>query len=226
MDPQDGRCHIGIPGRASIPFMAVDIVVDVVLTGVFIYLLRPVVKMHGLNKVSAVVGMDESHMPRTEKERNDTAIQKNIRTLLWKSLIGALLIMIPTVANMIQFYLVHGRELALVCLTICTVDVSWDAVIMHWLTFGSAEQERNLSKATESSDLPLKKRASTNSNEICAVCKAKSAATLPLVAPTILATSKELPHPPRLTPSSSHTLSVEYERRTGSSDSILPVPKG
>lgn len=122
MNANDGRCHMGIPGKASIPFMSVDIVVDVVLTGVFIYLLRPVVRMHGLTKMSNVVGIDKIRKLRTEKEKHDTAVQKNIKILLRKSLIGSLLIMIPTVANMIQFYIMQGKELALVCLILCTID--------------------------------------------------------------------------------------------------------
>ncbi|OAG12864.1 uncharacterized protein CC84DRAFT_1080632 [Paraphaeosphaeria sporulosa] len=122
MEADVGRCHMGIPGKASIPFMSVDIVVDVALTGVFVYLLRPAVKMHGLNKMNHVFKVPKSQMLGVAKELHDTTVRKNIRTLLWKSLIGSLLIMIPTVANMIQFYVMHGRELALVCLALCTID--------------------------------------------------------------------------------------------------------
>lgn len=122
MVPEDGRCHIGIPGRASIPFMVMDIVVDVALTSVFVYLLRPVVKVHFLSKILAALGIRSMPTSEVEDERNDTVVQRNIRTLLRKSLIGGLLIMIPTVANMVQFYIMNGKELALICLTICTFD--------------------------------------------------------------------------------------------------------
>lgn len=127
MDPSDGRCHMGIPGKASIPFMAVDIAVDAALTAVFFYLLRPVVKLHGLSTISGVfVGTKAGSRLRMqgsqEKDKRETAVQRNIRILLWKSLIGSMLIMLPTIANMVQFYITKGRELALICLTLCTLD--------------------------------------------------------------------------------------------------------
>ncbi|KAF2447683.1 hypothetical protein P171DRAFT_354953 [Karstenula rhodostoma CBS 690.94] len=134
MEADDGRCHMGIPGKASIPFMSVDIVVDVVLTSVFIYLLRPVVKMHGLNKTH-VVRVPKSPILGREEEVHGTAMRKSIRKLLWKSLIGSLLIMIPTIANMIQFYIMQGRELALICLTLCTLDGKCDCLSVYTNTW-------------------------------------------------------------------------------------------
>jgi hypothetical protein len=98
--------------------------------------------------------------------RKETNIQRAIRILLWKSLFGSMLIMLPTVANMVQFYIMNGEELALICLTLCIVDgkshkptnsasctltngntVSWDTVVIHWLTFGSAEAEKDLTRS-------------------------------------------------------------------------------
>lgn len=147
----DGRCHMGIPGKASIPFMVVDISVNVALTGVFFYLLRPVVKLHGLNTISGVFGKTTVKDLGTSQAKTETAVQRNIRILLWKSLFGSMLIMLPTIANMVQFYITSGRELALICLSLCVADVSWDAVVIHWLTFGSAEAERELARSTQES---------------------------------------------------------------------------
>ncbi len=147
----DGRCHIGIPGKASIPFMAVDISVNIALTGVFFYLLRPVVKLHGLNTISGVFVKHSAKASEASQGRKETSVQRNIRILLWKSLLGSMLIMLPTIANMVQFYITHGRELALLCLSLCVADVSWDAVVIHWLTFGSAEAEKELTRSAQES---------------------------------------------------------------------------
>jgi hypothetical protein len=147
----DGRCHMGIPGGASIPFMAVDIGVDIALTTVFFYLLRPLVKLHGLNTLSGVFGRATVKIPHIEQASKETPVQRNIRILLWKSLLGSMLIMLPTIANMVQFYITGGRELALICLALCVADVSWDAVVIHWLTFGSVEAERDLPRSTQES---------------------------------------------------------------------------
>ncbi|KAF2626505.1 hypothetical protein BU25DRAFT_459617 [Macroventuria anomochaeta] len=147
----DGRCHMGIPGQASIPFMVIDISVNAALTVVFFYLLRPVVKLHGLNTISGVFGKNTLKNPNTPQAKKETAVQRNIRILLWKSLIGSMLIMLPTIANMVQFYITGGRELALICLALCVADVGWDAVVIHWLTFGSAESEKELTRSTQES---------------------------------------------------------------------------
>ncbi|KAJ4370858.1 hypothetical protein N0V86_008551 [Didymella sp. IMI 355093] len=147
----DERCHMGIPGQASIPFMVVDISVNVALTGVFFYLLRPVAKLHGFNTSSGVFGKSTIKDPDTPQAWKETAVQRNIRILLWKSLFGSMLIMLPTIANMVQFYITGGRELALICLSLCVADVSWDAVVIHWLTFGSAEAEKELTRSAQES---------------------------------------------------------------------------
>lgn len=147
----DGRCHMGIPGRASIPFMVVDISVNAALTAVFFYLLRPVVKIHGLNTVSGVFARHSKKHSDTPQAKAETSVQRNIRILLWKSLLGSMLIMLPTIANMVQFYITRGEEVALICLSLCVADVSWDAVIIHWLTFGSAEAEKELTRSAQES---------------------------------------------------------------------------
>ncbi|KAF2014116.1 hypothetical protein BU24DRAFT_349306 [Aaosphaeria arxii CBS 175.79] len=144
----DNRCYMGIPGKVSIPFMVVDIAVDVALTGVFFYLLRPLVSFHGIATLDGVFAANRERIVSVAGQQ-ETAVQKNIRALLWKSVAGSILIMLPTIANMIQFYITKGRELALICLGICVLDVTWDAIVIHWLTFGSVEAEQNLSKSLE-----------------------------------------------------------------------------
>lgn len=120
LNSQDGRCHMGIPGKVSIPFMTVDIAVDVALTAIFLYLLRPLVRLNG---ISTVLGVIRTKASTATVDREETPVQRNIRHLLYKSLIGSMLIMLPAVANMIQFYITKGHELAMVCLTVCTMDV-------------------------------------------------------------------------------------------------------
>ncbi|KAF2639785.1 hypothetical protein P280DRAFT_527346, partial [Massarina eburnea CBS 473.64] len=148
MNDQDGRCHLGITGRASITSMAVDMAVNSGLTGCFIYLLQPIVKIQGLTLREGFLEMigkrDMLQLPAHHGEV--TVVQRRISGLMWKSLIGSISIHIPMVALMIQFYVTEGRELALVCCTLCVIDVSWDAVVVHWLTFGSIEAEKDLTQ--------------------------------------------------------------------------------
>lgn len=131
----DGRCRIGLPPRVSFPLLCFDVVVNFLLTGVFFWLLRPVLDFHGLLKMSTWFGekfaSKVKHSIRKREAEVETSLEgaslksamnKNIKTLLWKCLLGSTLVMLPTVANMTQFYIMNSRELGWVCLTICTLD--------------------------------------------------------------------------------------------------------
>jgi hypothetical protein len=123
MRESDGRCHFGIPGIASIPGLAIDMFGGIGLTGLFFYLLRPVIKLHESEPVSGVLRLSMVRGASvTEKNRKETAVQHNIRILVWKSIVGGILVIIPTTANMIQFVITEGRELGMICLSICMLD--------------------------------------------------------------------------------------------------------
>ncbi|KAF1923939.1 uncharacterized protein M421DRAFT_425280 [Didymella exigua CBS 183.55] len=161
MHESDGRCHFGIESQASIPILSVNIITNVGLTGVFFYLLRPIIKLHGMPTVSAAL----SRTSKTEPviARGETAVQRNIKTLLTKSIIGAILIELPVAANMIQFLVTGGRELGMMCLAFCMGDVFWDALVIHWLTFGSsAAAEKDLLRSTDASSRRALTRQQSN----------------------------------------------------------------
>lgn len=153
MHESDGRCHFGIRSVASIPILSVNVFTNVLLTGVFFYLLQPVIKLHGMARVSAVFSRkSKSDTILAQPRGSESAVQKNIRTLLWKSIIGAILIELPVAANMIQFIVTRGQELGMMCLTFCMIDAFWDLLVIHWLTFGSsAAAEKHLLRSTETS---------------------------------------------------------------------------
>jgi hypothetical protein len=115
--------HFGIRGTASIPILAVNMFMDLVLTGVFLYLLRPVVTSSSAPYSSLALKSQCDRMePLMPMNTNETNVQRNIRTLLWKSIIGSLLIEIPMMANMIQFVITKGEELGTICLILCVVE--------------------------------------------------------------------------------------------------------
>jgi hypothetical protein len=123
MAASNGRCHFGIRGSASIPILAVNLFVDLVLTGVFFYLLRPSVRVPVLPTVSKLLkSWSNKDFVQTQDNSNETAAQRTIRTLLWKSIIGSLLIEIPMMANMIQFVITSGHEFGTICAAVCVVE--------------------------------------------------------------------------------------------------------
>jgi hypothetical protein len=132
----DGRCRIGLPPKVSFPLLSFDVGVNFLLTGLFFWLLKPVLSLHGGSWGAGVFGRKFDSVVRrlTGKRGINNAsphpqlgvIKKSIKALLWKSLIGSMLIMLPTVANMAQFFFMKGRELGWICLTICTLDGKHD----------------------------------------------------------------------------------------------------
>ena len=127
----DGRCRIGLPPRVSFPLLCFDVAVNILLTGVFFWLLRPVLDFRGLKGGMCCgqrVARKLNKSVREQEQMSDmgaslkSAMNRNIKILLWKCLIGSTLVMLPTVANMTQFYIMNSRELGWVCLTICTLD--------------------------------------------------------------------------------------------------------
>jgi hypothetical protein len=132
MYASDGRCHMGIPPKVSIPFLAIDIVVDLVLTCIFIYLLRPFVKGTDLRGVSSILSSKQSKCnSAAESEEGTTgnsAVQRSIKILLYRSIIAAFAITVITVGLFcVQVFRLHGRGVSLICATICLLDGKYRA---------------------------------------------------------------------------------------------------
>lgn len=152
MDPKSGRCHTGIQRKVTVPFLIIDIVMDVALTLVFFYLLQPVLKQNGNWSLSIIFGSSKARSGMVELEgSSDTAVQRSIRSLLQKSIIGAFVITVITlILFIVQYFFVEGKGVALVCSSICLADVFWGYVVIHWLTDGaSTEAEKDISCSSE-----------------------------------------------------------------------------
>jgi hypothetical protein len=116
MDESDGRCYFGIQAIASISGLVVDLICGIGLTSLFFYLLRPTIKVHSTAPVSNVIRLSMS------MEASGTAVQRSIRILLRKSILGAVLFNILFMANMTQLVITGGREPGTICLLICVLD--------------------------------------------------------------------------------------------------------
>lgn len=139
MSKVDGRCRIGLPLKVTIPLLTFDVIINTALTGIFIYLLRPLLRW----TLRPRTILNEPERPRTGKRirnmlggsnapstsatitdfyRINHTLHKSIEVLLWKTLIGCVLVMLPTVGNLAALYIMKGRELGWLCLTICSCD--------------------------------------------------------------------------------------------------------
>jgi len=119
----DGRCRIGLQRYAVIPLLTCDIFINVYLTLVFIYLLSPLIKdskafgsglasrmaqgIHTLSRTARQKAAVELH-------RSNQLMAHKFEKLLWKTLIGCVLVVLPTAGNLAALCILVGRELAFV----------------------------------------------------------------------------------------------------------------
>ena len=140
----DGRCRIGLPFRVTIPLLTFDIFINVLLTGIFIYLLRPLFRFNTAGSPDALAGKGVRKLfkvPHARSNHSDTGIVnlhsfKSIQRLLWKSLAGSVLVMMPTVGNLSALIPLHGEELGWICLLICTLDGTCHLASTQWRSVG------------------------------------------------------------------------------------------
>jgi hypothetical protein len=136
----DGRCRIGLPFKVTIPLLTFDVTINLALTAAFIYLLKPLLRFRGaggandsgsrLTKGIRRMLSNTEHAHSEEIYPINQNFRKSIEALLWRSLIGSVLVMLPTVGNLAVLYSLEGRELGWLCLTICTVDGTYNTVEM------------------------------------------------------------------------------------------------
>lgn len=119
----DGRCRIGLQRYAAIPLLTCDIVINLYLTTVFIYLLSPLVKDNtssGTGVVNRVTLCISKTLGRVQQKatmdlhRSNKALVKRVETLLQKTLIGCVLVILPTGGNLAAICILVGKELAFV----------------------------------------------------------------------------------------------------------------
>ena len=137
----DGRCRLGALPSVAIPMLALDLVMNLILTFAFIHLLGPVVQANSISSsgypASHLANFFNTCCKRSRKRRadirlNNPHVAKRIEKLLWRTFGGTCLVVIPTLANMVQLTITDGREYGFVCLTIC----SFDGTFRHLLNRG------------------------------------------------------------------------------------------
>lgn len=134
MSKQDGKCRIGLPPKTTMILLSYDTFVNLSLTGVFVYLLRPLLRFSAPTTspywgdrfrclFRRIVGVS----PHASREPNNgyvlnTSRLRAVENLVWRSLVGAIVVLLPTIGNLVSLYHMKGRELGWLCLTLCTLD--------------------------------------------------------------------------------------------------------
>ena len=146
---EDNKCRIGVPTKVTLPLLVYDILINVALTGVFIALLRPLLAFQSFHK-SLAKHQDDGHakshamvsiagqggrVPSTDSsvELATSSVRTgqphagdpsvcSLRILIYKSLAGAVAMLIPTIINLGLLFRWKGQEQGWLCFTLCTLD--------------------------------------------------------------------------------------------------------
>ncbi|TID19455.1 Helicase [Venturia nashicola] len=151
-----GNCEMGLPMIISISLLVFDTLINFTLTAVFIWLIRPLLAFRRTSnpdsqsyfrdkfktsfsalcaRIPVTLGR-KSGPYHQEVTRSDVS---KIERLVWKTIGGTILIVLPTIANLVSLTVVGGREHAWICYTVCTADITWSVCVIHWLTVDPLE---------------------------------------------------------------------------------------
>lgn len=171
LSPSSGQCKIGVPFEVTIPLLSFDIIINAALTVVFIGLLRPLLRLRNPAQAQAAIAAEGHHNRRhlervakrlsfNDNDRPEPPMElptqqdgyrpnnipsdpniKALKKLIYKSSIGAALMLIPTIINMCLLFKWRGREQGWLCFTCCTADVTCSVIVIHFLTVDRREDE-------------------------------------------------------------------------------------
>ncbi|KAF9938406.1 hypothetical protein BGZ65_012913 [Modicella reniformis] len=107
---EDGACYIGLLPPASVTLILYDIFISSWLTVLFI---RPL-----MSSTSLLQGPSKG----------------KLRIVARRTLMGSIISLFLSTANVITLVLFKGQERGLICLASCTMDVTLNAMSIHWVT--------------------------------------------------------------------------------------------
>ncbi|KAG0007860.1 hypothetical protein BGZ80_004147 [Entomortierella chlamydospora] len=131
-----GYCQIGLQTQASAPLIVYDTLINVWLTFLFM----------------------RSLISSTSKIQGSTG--SKLRAVTQRTLIGAILSLILSSANIASFVVFNGHERDELCLALCTLDVTLNAVTIHWVTSPRRSLKASV-KSTPNRDWPSKVDSAT-----------------------------------------------------------------
>ncbi|KAG0295798.1 hypothetical protein BGZ98_001225 [Dissophora globulifera] len=106
----DGRCYIGLLKPAALPLILYDMFLSCWLTLLFI---RPLISSRSLLQGPS---------------------KGKLRYVARRTLVGAIVALILSSANIFTLVYFQGNERGLICLSSCTADVTLNAITIHWVT--------------------------------------------------------------------------------------------
>lgn len=124
------RCWIGLPLHVTTTFLAFDVSLNLFVTLSFIYLTRHLVTRDlpcnnfPVSRFADWLGRTCSRGGQSpiQIRRENTLVAKQTECLLLKTVAGCVLVVLPTLANLVTMTFVGGVEPLWICFTACTLD--------------------------------------------------------------------------------------------------------
>ena len=121
----DGKCRIGLPFKVTLPLLVYDILINLGLTAFFCFIGHQYLRGRTFKQMMAVFS---AALPFHYSKKLDT--QENLLMFMMiKGTIGALAIIMPTVANLAILFKLNGHEQGWLCFTVCTIDGTSSSVL-------------------------------------------------------------------------------------------------
>ena len=115
---KSGTCIIGLQDLVTIPLLSYDVLVNLGVTGLFMFYTRMYVRPgHTKGVVHRALSIPLLKSPM----KLDTQLAL-VELFVMKSMIGAVVIIIAAVANLVLLIKFHGKEQGWLCFTLCTLD--------------------------------------------------------------------------------------------------------
>ncbi|KAG0026109.1 hypothetical protein BGZ82_009630, partial [Podila clonocystis] len=116
---ENGHCKIGLKKEAAIPLIGYDIFISSWLTFLFVRSL--------MSSTSMLQGPSKS----------------KLREVARRTMIGSAIALVLSSANIATIVYFEGHQRGLLCLGLCTVDVTLNAITIHWVTSRGSKSSRS-----------------------------------------------------------------------------------
>ena len=114
----DGKCRIGLPLVITIPLLTYDIIINFILTGIFYLRGARLISTRNFSHMLRCIAM-ALPFRRVHGLRDPV---KACEFFMGRSALGAMAIILPTIANLVILFVLNGHENGWLCFTICTID--------------------------------------------------------------------------------------------------------
>lgn len=135
----DGHCRIGSGMIPSYITFSCDVIINVGLTGIFVWLIRPVLGNQA--RAPATIMIETAHLPIrnqsvlgsviTSNNGKDDQLSLSVSRMLRRNIIGSALTLVAGTMNLIIYFVDATSQIAYVCYTLCTIDGVYNSLMLR-----------------------------------------------------------------------------------------------